>query len=62
MAPPFDHAAIRISPRSALRMRFHIILKFAFLPGIFDPHSHFPLSANTVLFQVDLSSPPVGKY
>ena len=33
----------------------------AMIPGIFDPHSHFPLSANTVLFQVDLSSPPVGK-
>ncbi|WP_336489879.1 amidohydrolase [Methylobacterium nigriterrae] len=31
------------------------------IPGIIDPHSHFPLSANTVLFQVDLSSPPVGK-
>lgn len=31
------------------------------IPGIIDPHSHFPLSANTVLFQVDLASPPVGK-
>lgn len=31
------------------------------IPGIIDPHSHFPLSASTVLLQVDLSSPPVGK-
>src|SRR4051794_25940561 len=31
------------------------------IPGIIDPHSHFPLSANTVLFQVDVSSPLVGK-
>lgn len=31
------------------------------IPGIIDPHSHFPLSASAELFVVDLNSPPIGK-
>ncbi len=30
------------------------------LPGLIDPHSHFPGSGTSALFSVDLSGPPVG--
>lgn len=30
------------------------------LPGLIDPHSHFPDSGELGLFQVDLNAPPIG--
>lgn len=30
------------------------------LPGLIDPHSHFPDSGDIALFQADLNAPPIG--